>query len=258
MAEGAWIFLSHSHQDYDRVAQVRNYLEQLGHHPLMFFLKCLSDDHEVDGLIRREIEARSWFVLCSSANSKNSSWVKSEVEIIKALSEKTYSEIDLDDANLDLDSKLFALVHKATVFLSFNHNDEEVARKIQETLKAHDFGVFSDLDLRGSEDWQKRTNEELESAARRGTVLFLLGARSLDSIFQQRELADALRIATTQGRRGHILPIYLEGFRALRDAPPHIYEQLARINGLDLSIGDFRANMDTLMKRLRRYEWQPE
>ena len=41
---GAWIFMSHSHQDYDKVRALRNELEKQGHHPLMFFLKCLNDD----------------------------------------------------------------------------------------------------------------------------------------------------------------------------------------------------------------------
>jgi hypothetical protein len=94
MAEGAWIFLSHSHQDFDKVAKVRDYLEARRHHPLMFFLKCLNDSHEIDNLIRREIEARSWFVLCDSANSRISRWVQSEVETIKALPERTYTEIN--------------------------------------------------------------------------------------------------------------------------------------------------------------------
>jgi len=170
MAEGAWIFLSHSHQDYDRVAQVRNYLEQQGHHPLMFFLKCLSDDQEVDGLIRREIGSRSWFVLCSSANSRKSKWVQPEAEIIKALPEKTYSEIDLDDANLNLDSRLFSLTHKATVFLSFNHNDLALAQQMQQTLKANDFGVFSDLDLQRDDDWWKRANEDSKARPDVGQV----------------------------------------------------------------------------------------
>jgi len=58
MTEGAWIFLFHSHKDFDKVSGVRNVLEGHGHHPLMFFLKCLGDDDEIDGLIRREISAR--------------------------------------------------------------------------------------------------------------------------------------------------------------------------------------------------------
>jgi hypothetical protein len=41
-ATGAWIFLSHSNKDFEKVREIRNDLEQLGHRPLMFFLKCLA------------------------------------------------------------------------------------------------------------------------------------------------------------------------------------------------------------------------
>ncbi len=59
MSEGSWIFLSHSHNDFEKVREVRNILEVQGHNPLMFFLKCLNNDDEIDDLITREIEARS-------------------------------------------------------------------------------------------------------------------------------------------------------------------------------------------------------
>lgn len=37
---GAWIFVSHSHHDLEKVRQVRNELEQRGHNPLLFFLNA--------------------------------------------------------------------------------------------------------------------------------------------------------------------------------------------------------------------------
>ena len=256
MSEGAWIFLSHSHQDFDKVAQVRNYLEEQRHHPLMFFLKCLNDDQEVDSLIRREIEARSWFVLCNTANSRSSKWVQSEVDVIHGLSEKTYSEIDLDDANLDLDSRLFALTHKASVFLSYSRHDIKIALQIRNTLKRYDFGVFSDLDILAGEDWQARIYEELESAARLGAIVVLVSFESVRSPFLQAELMHAARIAGTLRRRVHILPVYVDGISALSAAPPGLREQLFRIQGLDLSTGDYQAKMFELMRILREYEWQ--
>ena len=58
MDKGIWVFLSHSNKDYEKVRQVRNILEQQGYRPLMFFLNCLNDDNEIDGLIKREIELK--------------------------------------------------------------------------------------------------------------------------------------------------------------------------------------------------------
>jgi hypothetical protein len=156
MAEGAWIFLSHSHHDFDQVSGVRNFLEEGGHHPLMFFLKCLSDDDEIDGLVRREIEARSWFILCNSHNARKSKWVQDEVRIIKGFPPQThtYTEIDLDDRKLDLESGLFALTRKASVFLSYAHSDYIVADRIRQELRRHDFGVFSDLEFKPGQEWK--------------------------------------------------------------------------------------------------------
>src|SRR5687768_15897528 len=97
--EGAWIFPSHSTKDFVKVAGLRNGLESQGHRPLMFFLKCLGDDCEIDSLIRREIDARTWFILCQSANAKLSRWVQSEVSYVKELAKKSpkvYTEVDLE------------------------------------------------------------------------------------------------------------------------------------------------------------------
>lgn len=54
---GGWVFISHSHQDISLVRKIRNHLESLGFEPLMFFLKCLSDDDEIDflGLYQSEM-----------------------------------------------------------------------------------------------------------------------------------------------------------------------------------------------------------
>lgn len=56
--DGGWIFISHSHLDIDIVRKIRNKLEDRGFEPLMFFLKCLNDDNEIESLIKREINER--------------------------------------------------------------------------------------------------------------------------------------------------------------------------------------------------------
>ena len=57
-SKGGYIFLSHSHEDIEKVREIRNSLEQDGFEPLCFYLKCLSDDSEIEDLIKREIDAR--------------------------------------------------------------------------------------------------------------------------------------------------------------------------------------------------------
>ncbi len=62
----AWVFVSHSNKDFDKIVKERNKLEALQYKPLLFFLKCLEDDKEIFELIKREIKARDRFILCDS------------------------------------------------------------------------------------------------------------------------------------------------------------------------------------------------
>lgn len=64
---GAWIFLSHSNKDFEKVREIRNELEKRGHKPILFYLKCLENDNAMlPDLLRREIAAREWFILRDS------------------------------------------------------------------------------------------------------------------------------------------------------------------------------------------------
>ena len=89
-----WVFLSHSNKDYEKVRQVRNLLEEQEFRPLMFFLKCLNDDDEIDDLIKREIKERTRFILCDSQNAQNSKWVQREVEFIQDGLHRVYQTMD--------------------------------------------------------------------------------------------------------------------------------------------------------------------
>ena len=44
--QGGYVFISHSHQDIQKVRQIRNAMEEAGFEPLCFYLKCLSDEDE--------------------------------------------------------------------------------------------------------------------------------------------------------------------------------------------------------------------
>lgn len=70
-----FVFLSHSHHDYEKVRVVRDLLENEGFRPLMFFLKCLEKDEYKELtkiLIKWEIDNRKRFILCDSENAKES------------------------------------------------------------------------------------------------------------------------------------------------------------------------------------------
>ena len=102
---------------------MRDALERAGAEPILFFLKCLSDHDEIDGLIEREIDARYFFLLCDSDDAKKSKWVQDEVAHVKSLHGRKIELIDLDsDWNVQL-AGITNLVSNATAFLSYSHSD---------------------------------------------------------------------------------------------------------------------------------------
>ena len=121
--EGAWIFVSHSHRDLREVRRVRDTLESKGHQPLLFFLKCLNDDSEIDDLIRREIQARQFFLLCDSPNARDSNWVQQERRLIKDLAGKVSLTVDLAGPWQDQLGAIDELSRRATVYLSYSRRD---------------------------------------------------------------------------------------------------------------------------------------
>ena len=73
-----YVFISHSHQDIRKVRQIRNAMEEAGFEPLCFYLKCLHDEDEIEGLIKKlggkpagSVSAKTSFVVAGDdAGSK--------------------------------------------------------------------------------------------------------------------------------------------------------------------------------------------
>ncbi|MGD0052935.1 MAG: TIR domain-containing protein [Vulcanimicrobiaceae bacterium] len=214
--DGAWIFVSHSTKDVERTRLLRNKLEALGHHPLLFFLKCLDDNAEVDDLIKREIASREWFLLCDSENARASGWVQREIEIIKNLPGKVFESVDLD---ADLDTQLLQatkLTRRASVFISFTREDSVIAHEIAAIFRAHDYGVATSEDVaasspRGPLDFLHRPRagdmirKRIEDAADRGWIVFLVSEHTLRSKASRIEIAYACRRALKSQRTAAML-----------------------------------------------------
>jgi hypothetical protein len=153
-ADGVWIFVSHSNLDLKKVLQIRDALEKDGHKPLLFFLKRLQkDDARLPELIREEIKARTWFVLCDSDHARASPWVQEEMAFVTSNKPKdTIVTIDLaTDLDVKLDGdvppfvrKLRPLLKRATVFLSYVGSDRQIAYQIFEALLEQDYRAFLD------------------------------------------------------------------------------------------------------------------
>ncbi len=248
---GAWIFLSHSTKDWTEVRRVRNLLEEKGHRPLVFFLKCLSEHGELIDLIKREIEARTWFLLCDSENAQRSSYVQEEVTYIKGLPGKYYEEIDLNEGVTTQVERVDRLCKRIAVYLSYSHKDVAYARRIQEALVRKDYWVWCDQTMPAGANFSQELQKRLDPAIERGFVLFLLSPNYWESGWCMDELRYALSKGDGSGR-ANIIPILLGGPQMSQNQLPISLElSLAGIQLVDFSCGDFDGNISALVDDLK-------
>lgn len=174
-----WVFLSHSHEDYEKVRKVRDMLEDQHMRPLMFFLKCLNDHDEIDSLIKREIDCRTRFILCDSENARKSDWVKEEVKYIKS-QDRIYETIDLDLPIEEIRQKLSEFKRKATLFISYSRIDRTLAQSIYNRLSKYDFQVFCDIESLTAGDFEKQITSAINRASEEGYTIAILNESILN------------------------------------------------------------------------------
>ena len=243
-ASKAWIFVSHSTLDLDKVRQVRNAIEVAGGEPILFFLKCLSDHDEINELIKREIEARNFFLLCDSSNARSSKWVRGEITHVNSLQEKKIEIIDLDADWQSQISGIEAIVRHATVFMSYAHRDEGAIAPVRATLIANDFSVWDPShDLRAGDSFAEQISSAIEDAAKFGFFIHFLSRASLESKWAAHELEEALSL----GLRDRYIPILLEPQSAIADLMP---ESVRARQSINYSERNIRALMPQLLHAL--------
>ena len=192
-SNGGYIFLSHSHDDIDKVRQIRNLLEKDGFEPLCFYLKCLDDDSEIEDLIKREIDAREWFVFINSANARKSKWVALEREYISQTDSKKIITIDIDDEN-SVDNAINKIKHNLRIFVSYCSRDTELARRIKENLVKKDYLVFFAPDsISPGANFASTISNAIIEVSKHGCVLALITENTINSIQVKKELMLALR-----------------------------------------------------------------
>jgi hypothetical protein len=128
--QGGYVFISHSHQDIQKVRQIRNAMEEAGFEPLCFYLKCLSDEDEIEGLIKREIDAREWFVYIDSPNSRASAWVAKERKYIESCGDKQIITIDLE-TNQSMQEVSDKLIRRLRVCIVCAEADRTIGEDLQ-------------------------------------------------------------------------------------------------------------------------------
>ncbi len=193
MREGGWVFISHSHRDIDAVRIIRNELEKLGFEPLMFYLRCLSEDQEIEELIKREISEREWFIYADSENARASRWVQTEREYIESFNDKHIFTIDLS-LNLDEQMRCLAqITRQMKVFLAYSRTDSELAQGLRQRLLKRDVLVLSNDDFVPDASWKKSAKRSIGDASRDGFVIFLMSKRWSMSQNMLYELRSALK-----------------------------------------------------------------
>lgn len=216
-----WVFLSHSHKDFEKVRKVRNLLEEQGLRPIMFFLKCLSDYDEIDGLVKREIDCRTRFILCDSENARKSEWVKREIDYIKEL-KKPYDRIDISKPDEEILIKLREIRRKSKLFISYTRKDHELANHIYNRLSKYDYDVFIDYyNLTGNKSLTEELHEGLKRTVENGYIIALLTENGIQSEWVNKEIELARKYDESHGMsKSSIIPIIIG------DAVPDLYSDL--------------------------------
>lgn len=239
---GAWIFLSHSSKDWQQIRLIRNTLEEKGHNPLLFHLKCVNEQEELNNLIKREIEARNWFLLCRSQFSDTSKWVKTEVEYIKSLPHKQYEEIDLSDNVETQLIKINRLLSQATVFISYTYEDRDISDQINRKLIEADFSVWRDPEF--GEDWANHIKTGIKKTKENGFFLYIFSKNSFIANSQEAELELALK-----NDPNNIIPILLDDGET--DLWGLIPSKLMEINFFKFNVLEFESSMTRLIIQIK-------
>jgi len=256
--DGAWIFVSHSNKDMKKVREIRDLLEREGHKPLLFYLKCLDQrDARLPQLIKDEIEARTWFVLCESDNARSSHWVQEEMKIVKSMAEKSRFYVTIDLAR-DLESqrgKLTLLSKRATVFISYARPDREIAEQIYLQLARQDYRVFFDeQSLDAGAHFVQAITTSIEEAVERGFVLLLLSPAYLASAWCARERAYAFELLRLKPLN-NIVPIVVKDDALVKSQLPVELRDIQCVNLTDGPIGppalDPHQKIDMLLSFLK-------
>ncbi len=245
--ERGWVFLSHSHKDVDLVRKIRNKFEELGFEPLMFYLKCLSDKDEIEGLIKREIAERDWFVYLDSPNARSSTWVKTEREYIEKFKDKKIFTIDLlSDISTQFDI-ICHIANQMKVFISHSCQDRVLCERLKAKLLEKDMLVSSYENISAGSNITEIMNQNTNDASHSGFVIVLITEQSYKSEFVFRE------IHQTIANRGKLIPIYV-GNVTLPDERRKLFGEIQGIHIAQKPTEEELNNLvQSMMSRVEHY-----
>lgn len=204
--DNTYVFLSHSHYDFDKVCRLRNLLEAEGFKPLMFFLKAFEkSEYEpmLKPILKEEIDQRERFILCRSENSRKSEWVKFEEEYVKSQN-RPYEVIDLDaDEDVQIEAiKFYRRRVSGYVYISYPRSQSPLAKVLYYKLQKEGFTTCLNYSL--LINFQEPTFKAIDKAAEEGYVLYLVDGNRYGE-WQRRELHYALQ------KSALVIPVIVAG-----------------------------------------------
>ena len=226
--DNTYVFLSHSHYDFDKVCRLRNLLEAEGFKPLMFFLKAFENpkfEPMLKPILKEEIDKRERFILCRSENSRKSEWVRFEEEYVKSKN-IPYEVIDLDaDENVQLEAiKFYRRRVSGRVYISYPRTQTPLVMELNQKLVEAGFTTWLDLGrVISSDKFQEIIIKAIDKAAEEGYVLYLVDGDRYGE-WQRRELYYALE------KSALVVPVIVAG----DTLPKEFIFELAHIQWLDV------------------------
>ena len=192
---GCWIFLSHSSHDIEKVRMIRNEFEKYGQNPLAFHLKCLTTDtesgkQELDNLIKREIDAREWFVFCDSDSARLSEYVQMEMNYIINNNKKNIWSIDMSKPISEIRKTVEDICTKMKVFISFYSSERPIADTLRKELIKRDFEVWEPAV--SDTNWKKPFRSAIKDAAKYGFFISLITKHYSESKIMEWEVMQAM------------------------------------------------------------------
>ena len=199
MEEKVFIFISHSHQDIEKVRKIRNFLERNCSEPILFFLKSKDDEDEITSLIEDEIDARIWFIYCDSKNARQSNWVKKELDYVYNTGKRNCTTINLDtdfDSNgyltdhvkRKLKKELAKFLYLQNLTISYSHRDDRVVNKVRKVLTKYNIATTIDKDMKVGINWIDGTSQRIKKSS---AVIFFFSDNSMNSLSFMMEVEEA-------------------------------------------------------------------
>lgn len=205
--DNTYVFLSHSHHDFDKVCRLRNLLEAEGFKPLMFFLKTFEKpEYEpmLKPILKEEIDQRQRFILCRSENSRNSDWVKFEEDYIKS-KQRPYEVVDLD-ASEDIQIESIKNYRcRSRVFISYPRTLQPIVSCLSQMLEEKGFSTWVDFtDINSGSNFVHAIIDAIKKAAEEGYVLYLFDSDRVGED-QLKELNFAISL------KARVIPVWVRG-----------------------------------------------